>query len=43
MDSTYKTNMYRLPLMEIVEVTNTDMTFAVPFAYLEAERKDNFS
>jgi len=37
MDCTYKTNMYRLPLMEIVGVTSTDMTFLVSFAYLKAK------
>jgi len=35
--------MYRSPLMEIVGVTSIDMTFSVTFAYLEAEREDNFS
>ena len=29
--------------MEIVGVTSTEMTFSVAFAYLEAEREDNFS
>ena len=29
--------------MEIVEVTSTEMTFSSAFAYLEAEREDNFS
>jgi len=28
--------------MEIVGVTSTEMTFSIAFAYLEAERKDNF-
>jgi len=43
MDCTYKTNMYRLPLIEIVGVTSTDITFSVVFAYLDVEREDNFS
>ena len=43
MDCTYKTNKYRLPLMEIVGVTSTEMNFSIVFAYLEAEREDNFS
>jgi len=42
-DCTYKTNRYWLPLMEIVGVTSTEMTFSVVFAYLKAEQKDNFS
>ena len=42
-DCTYKTNKYRLPLMEIAGVTSTELTFSFTFAYLKAERKDNFS
>ncbi|XP_028106138.1 uncharacterized protein LOC114305252 [Camellia sinensis] len=37
MDCTYKTNRYRLPLLEIVGVTSTDMSFSVAFAYLQFE------
>src|SRR3954468_7731506 len=37
MDSTYKTNKYRLPLLEIVGVTSTDKTYSVGFAFLECE------
>lgn len=43
MDSTYKTCRYRLPLLEIVGVTSTEMTFSVAFAYLQSERADNFT
>ncbi|KAJ1391958.1 MULE transposase domain [Sesbania bispinosa] len=42
-DTTYKTNKYRLPLLEIVVVTSTELTFSVAFAYLECETKDNFT
>lgn len=42
MDSTYKTNKYRLPLFEIVGVTSTWLTFNVAFAYMDSERQDNF-
>lgn len=42
MDSTYKTNKYRLPLFEIVGVTSTGLTFNVAFAYMDSERQDNF-
>jgi len=42
MDSTYKTNTYKMPLFEIVEVTSTDMTYSVAFAFLIAEKEDNF-
>ena len=41
-DSTYKTNRYRLPLLEIVGVTSTNLTFSIACAYLENERTNNF-
>jgi len=40
-DSTYKTNRYRLPLLDFVGVTPTGMTFSADFAYLEGERLNN--
>ena len=40
-DNIYKTNRYRLPLLNFVGVTPTDMTFSVSFAYLEGERLNN--
>ena len=43
MDCTYKTNRYRMPLLEIVGVTSTDMTFSVCFAYLQAEHEENYA
>jgi hypothetical protein len=43
MDSTYKTNMYRMSLFEIVGVTSTDMTYSVGFAFMTAEKEDNFT
>lgn len=42
MDCTYKVNKYKFPLLEIVGVTSTAMTFNVGFAYLESEREDNY-
>ncbi|KAH1127990.1 hypothetical protein GYH30_016532 [Glycine max] len=33
--TSYKTNRYRLPLLDIVGVTPTEMTFSAGFAYLE--------
>ncbi|XP_058758088.1 protein FAR1-RELATED SEQUENCE 6-like [Vicia villosa] len=41
-DSTYKTNKYRLPLLEIVGVTSTKKTYFVGFAFLECEKEDKF-
>ncbi|CAL5337320.1 unnamed protein product [Camellia sinensis] len=43
MDCTYKTNIYRLPLLEIVGVTSIEMTFSVAIAYLQYERVDNYA
>ncbi|KAH1265151.1 putative protein FAR1-RELATED SEQUENCE 10 [Glycine max] len=40
-DSTYKTNRYRLLLLNFVGVTPTGMTFSAGFAYLEGERLNN--
>ncbi|KAL5184722.1 Protein FAR1-RELATED SEQUENCE 6 [Glycine soja] len=40
-DSTYKTNKYKLPLLDFVGVTPTGMTFFAGFAYLEGERVNN--
>jgi len=42
MDNTYKTNKYRLPLLEIVGVTSTDLTFSTVFVVLSSERESNF-
>jgi len=40
-DNTYKTNRYKLSLLDIVGVTLTGMTFSAAFAYLEGERPNN--
>ena len=40
-NSTYKTNRYRLPLLNFVGVTPTGMTFFAGFVYLESERVNN--
>jgi hypothetical protein len=42
MDSTYKTNKYKMPLFEIVGFTSTQRTFNVGFAWLSNEREENF-
>ncbi|XP_012844895.1 PREDICTED: protein FAR1-RELATED SEQUENCE 5-like [Erythranthe guttata] len=42
MDCTYKTNIYGLPFLEIVGITSTNKTFSVAFAYLRAEKIDNY-
>ena len=39
--STYKTNRYRLPLLEFVGMTPTGMIFSASFAYLEGEHVNN--
>ncbi|KAH1214311.1 Protein FAR1-RELATED SEQUENCE 5 [Glycine max] len=40
-DNTYKTNRYRLPLLDFVGMTPTRMTFFAGFAYVEGERVNN--
>ncbi|KAL5134524.1 Protein FAR1-RELATED SEQUENCE 5 [Glycine soja] len=40
-DNTYKTNRYRLPLLDFVGVTPTGMTFSAGFAYLKGEHVNN--
>lgn len=39
--SVYKTNKYMLPLMEIIGVTSTEMTFSIGFLFWESEKEDN--
>jgi len=39
--STYKTNRYKLPLLDFVGVTPTGMTFSAGFTYLEGEHVNN--
>jgi hypothetical protein len=43
MDSTYKTNKYKMPLFEIVGFTSNEKTFNVGFAWLTNEKEDNFT
>jgi len=42
MDSTYKTNMHKMPMFEIVGVTSTDLTYSVGFGFLTHEKEENF-
>lgn len=42
LDCTYKTNRYKMPLLEIVGVTSTDLTFCIAIAYLVAEKEENY-
>ncbi|XP_061998453.1 uncharacterized protein LOC133715810 isoform X2 [Rosa rugosa] len=42
MDCTFKTNRYRYPLLEVVGVTSTNMTFSVAFVFLDSEKEDNY-
>ncbi|XP_028103350.1 protein FAR1-RELATED SEQUENCE 5-like [Camellia sinensis] len=43
MNCTYKTNRYHLPLLKIVGVTSTHMTFSVVSTYLQIEPVDNYA
>lgn len=42
MDCTYRTNKYRMPLLEIVGVTSTSKTFCIAVAYLVSERENHY-
>ncbi|CAL2265284.1 unnamed protein product [Prunus armeniaca] len=43
MDCTYKTNRYRFPLLQIMGVTSTNMTFSIAYVYMNAEKEDNYT
>ncbi|MCH87527.1 protein FAR1-RELATED SEQUENCE 5-like, partial [Trifolium medium] len=43
MDSTYKTNRYKMPLFEIVGVTSTEMSYNIGFAFIANEKEENFT
>ena len=43
MDCTYKITKYKYPLMEIVGVTSTGMTFCVACAFVPAEKEENYT
>ncbi|KAL4558535.1 hypothetical protein LXL04_036736 [Taraxacum kok-saghyz] len=43
MDGTYNTNRYKLPLLEIVGVTPTNMIFCIAFVYMHKEKKPNYT
>ncbi|XP_050875059.1 uncharacterized protein LOC127078669 [Lathyrus oleraceus] len=40
-DSLYKTNKYKRPLLEMVGVTSTEKTYSIGFAFLESEKEEN--
>ncbi|XP_052728520.1 uncharacterized protein LOC128195310 [Vigna angularis] len=42
-DSEVVTDLYRLPLLEIVGMTSTGLTFSATFAFLSTERQSNFT
>ena len=41
LDSTYKTNKYRLLLLEFVGNTSTQLTFSIGFAYMVSEKEEH--
>src|SRR4051812_34043268 len=42
MDATYKTDKYRQSLFEIVDMTSTELTFAIAFAYMECDQSESY-
>ena len=41
-DATYKTNIYKMPFVEIVGVTSTRKTFCIAFAFISEEKEKNY-
>ncbi|XP_048424670.1 uncharacterized protein LOC125467934 [Pyrus x bretschneideri] len=41
-DYKYKINRYYYPLLEVVGVTSTDITFSIAFVFLNSEKEDNY-
>jgi alpha-glucosidase len=41
MESTYKSNKYKLPLFELIDVTSTDMRYSIAIAFMTSENEDN--
>ncbi|KAK9053336.1 hypothetical protein SSX86_029969 [Deinandra increscens subsp. villosa] len=41
-DATYKTNVYKLPFVQMVGVTSTSQSFLIAHAFVTYEREDNF-
>ena len=41
-DATYKTNVFKMPFVEIVGVTSTNKTFCIAFAFIREEKMDNY-
>lgn len=39
-DSTYKTNKYKVPLLKIMGVTFTEKTYYVGFAFLDSKKRE---
>ncbi|XP_074308223.1 PKS-NRPS hybrid synthetase cheA-like [Silene latifolia] len=42
-DNTYNTNMYKMPLLEVVDVTPTHRNFSVFFAFLQNEKEISYN
>ncbi|XP_022041444.1 protein FAR-RED ELONGATED HYPOCOTYL 3-like [Helianthus annuus] len=40
--STYKTNRYKMPLVQIIGVTSTYLSFCVAYAFIANEKEENF-
>jgi len=40
-DSTYKTNMYKMLMFEIVGITSTDLIYSVGFGFVTHEKEES--
>ncbi|XP_021980708.1 uncharacterized protein LOC110876856 [Helianthus annuus] len=43
LDSTYKTNRYKMPLVQIIGVTSALMSFCIAHAFVSNEKQENFT
>ncbi|GKA26051.1 FAR1-related sequence 5-like protein [Tanacetum coccineum] len=41
-DATYKTNIYKMPFVEIVGITSTSKTFCIAFVFISEEKEKNY-
>ncbi|XP_021986531.1 uncharacterized protein LOC110882965 [Helianthus annuus] len=42
-DSSYKTNQYKMPLVQIIGVTSTYLSFCIAHAFITNEKEENFT
>nr|KAJ0223245.1 hypothetical protein LSAT_V11C200064460 [Lactuca sativa] len=43
MDATYKTNKYKMPLLKVLNITSTQLTFCIAFIFVHEEKEFNYT